>query len=144
VPFTNLWFSPTGSSHMHQTGMLCAFSLLWCLQVCSTMSLLVTVKSLHFFTVASQTMTFQLSQLIVAFLEVPDFTVNLDRSKYSLCLGTAAFLVTFSFHTFSVWPWTLSSVCMLAPYHVSGPVQVLRSFSILSHCSCLPAGSGQY
>ena len=64
--------------------MFHAFSLFRCLQVHSTISLLVAVKSLHFVPVASEIMTFQLSWLIVTFSEVPDYMVTLDKSRYSL------------------------------------------------------------
>lgn len=81
--------------------MLCTLSLFRYLQECLTILLLVTVESLHFFSVASQTMTFQLSQVFVAFSEVPyNFTVTLDRSRCNLCPGIDVFLLTCSFHTF--------------------------------------------
>jgi hypothetical protein len=50
--------------------------------------------------VTLQTTTFQLSWLIIAFSEVPDISVTLNRSMYILCLDVVAFSATLSFQTF--------------------------------------------
>ena len=81
VCIAGLKFSPAGSNCTDCTNIPHALSLLRCLYVLSTISLLVTVKLLHFSPVASHTMTFQLSQFIVAFLEIPGCIVTFERSR---------------------------------------------------------------